>query len=272
MSRWLGFPLIASEHGGRIDEFIVILHLVMVLAFAGWGAWYAAALLRFRCRRHPRADYAGIRGGLPFLPIALMAVAEAVLLAAFALPFWHRQIDAAADPADVFVLRVVGQQFQWNVHYAGPDGVFGRTSPALVDDVLNTLGLDNDDPAGKDDITTLNQLHLPAGRPIRVNLSSKDVIHSFFLPEFRVKQDAIPGMFVPVRFRPTMTTAEFRERTGDPERDFEIACAQLCGINHYTMRGFVTVEPQGEFDAWYAALLEEKQKYAEDDWWFEDQN
>jgi cytochrome c oxidase subunit 2 len=270
VSRWLGFPLLASEHGGRIDAFIVILHAIMLLAFAGWGTWYAVALLRFRRNRHPRADYAGIRNGLPYVPIAMMAVAEAVLLAFFALPFWHDQIDAAQDRPDEFVVRVVGQQFQWNVHYAGPDGVFGRTDPAFVDDVLNTIGLDKDDLAGKDDITTLNQLHLPAGRPIRVNLSSKDVIHSFFLPEFRVKQDAIPGMFVPVRFMPTMTTAEFREKTGDPERDFEIACAQLCGINHHTMRGFVTIEPQEDFDAWYAAQLEQKQQYDDEDWWLDE--
>jgi cytochrome c oxidase subunit 2 len=269
MMDWLPFPLIASDHGGAIQRFIVITHVIMFAAFVGWGAWYIAALVRFRRKKNPTADHDGIRTSLPYLPVAIMAGLEAVLLAGFALPFWHRQIDAAEDAADVFVVRVVGQQFQWNVHYAGADGVFGRTDSMLVDDVLNTIGLDHDDPASKDDITTLNQLHLPAGRPIRINLSSKDVIHSFFLPEFRVKQDAIPGMFVPVRFTPTMTTAEFREKTGEAERDFEIACAQLCGINHHTMRGFVTIEPHEEFDAWYAAQLEQKKQYAEDDWWIE---
>lgn len=270
MNGWLPFPLVASEHGAAIHRFILNVHVIMLVAFAAWGAWYAATLLRFRRGRSPRADYVGIRTVLPYVPVAVLAGAEAILLAGFALPFWHRHIAAASDPPDAFVVRVVGQQFQWNVHYAGGDGAFGRTDPLLVDDVLNTIGLDHDDPASKDDITTLNQLHLPAGRPIRVDLSSKDVIHSFFLPEFRVKQDAIPGMFVPVRFAPTMTTAQFRENTGEPQRDFEIACAQLCGINHYTMRGFVTIESQSEFDSWYAAQLEQKEQYAENDWWFEE--
>lgn len=260
MSRWLGFPLIASEHGGRIDDFIVFLHVIMVLAFVGWGAWLVAALIRFRRKRNPTADYAGIGNRLPYVPVALMALAEALLLGGFALPFWHDQIASAQDVPDEFAVRVIGQQFQWNVHYPGPDGVFGRTAPGLVDDVLNSVGLDKDDPAGKDDITTLNQLHLPVNRPIRIMLSSKDVIHSFFLPEFRVKQDAIPGMRVPVKFVPTMTTTEFRAEAGDPERDFEIACAQLCGINHYTMRGYVTVESHEEFDAWYAVQLEQDRK------------
>jgi cytochrome c oxidase subunit 2 len=272
MNRWLGFPLVASEHGAKIDDFIVFVHILMLLAFLGWGAWLAAALLRFRRIRHPRADYHGLRTRLPYLFVALMAVAEGLLLAGFALPFWHDEIVAAPDPAleAPFAVRVIGQQFQWNVHYPGPDGVFGRTDPALVDDVLNSLGLDMDDPAGEDDITTLNQLHLPLGRMAQIGLGSKDVIHSFFLPEFRVKQDAIPGMRVPVSFRPTMSTEEFRRRTDQPARDFEIACAQLCGINHYTMRGFVTVETQEAFDTWYAAQLEQKRKYAGDDWWVEE--
>ncbi len=271
MSRWLGFPQVASVHGPRIDDFIVFVHVIMLLAFLGWGAWYAAALVRFRRTRSPAADYRGIRNLLPFVPVAILAIAEASLLVGFALPFWRQQVVSASDDPDAFVVRVIGQQFQWNVHYPGPDGVFGRTHPSLVDDVLNSVGLDNDDPAGKDDITTLNQLHLPANTPIRIQLGSKDVIHSFFLPEFRVKQDAIPGMFIPVKFTPTLTTAEFRARAGNPERDFEIACAQLCGINHYTMRGFVTIESRDEFDAWYAAELETKAQYAgEDDWWFEE--
>lgn len=271
MSRWLGFPELASVHGARIDDFIVFVHVIMLLAFLGWGAWYAAALFRFRRKRHPAADYRGIRNFLPFVPVAILAIAEVSLLVGFALPFWKEQIVSAADEPDAFVVRVIGQQFQWNVYYPGPDGVFGRTHPSLVDDVLNTVGLDNDDPAAKDDITTLNQLHLPANTPIRIYLGSKDVIHSFFLPEFRVKQDAIPGMLIPVKFTPTLTTAEFRRRMGDPERDFEIACAQLCGINHYTMRGFVTIEPREAFDAWYAVQLETKAQYAdEDDWWFEE--
>jgi cytochrome c oxidase subunit 2 len=110
--------------------------------------------------------------------------------------------------------------------------------------------------AGADDIVTLNQLHLPVGRPAVIHLSSKDVIHSFNLPNMRVKQDAIPGLTSPLWFEPTITTAQMREQTGDPEFGYEIACAQLCGNSHYRMRGFLTVHTQAEFDAWLASEAE----------------
>ncbi len=104
----------------------------------------------------------------------------------------------------------------------------------------NPLGLDRTDPNAKDDIATINQLNLPVDRPILVHLSSKDVIHSFGLYEMRVKQDAIPGMEIPVWFIPN--------RPGD----YEIACSQLCGLGHYRMRGFVTIQSQSDFETWMA--------------------
>ena len=145
--------------------------------------------------------------------------------------------------------RVLGEQLAGNIHYPGGDGIFGRTSIDLGDSETNPRGLDYDDPYAKDDITTINKLHLPVDKPVIIHLSAKDVIHSFFLPVMRVKQDAIPGMTIPVWFIPN--------RTGESE----IACSQLCGLGHYRMRGFLTVETQEEYDGWLAeqaALLEEE--------------
>jgi cytochrome c oxidase subunit 2 len=136
------------------------------------------------------------------------------------------------------------------VHYAGPDGKFGRTDIKLIDLQSNPLGLDRDDPLAKDDVTTLNQLYLPVNKPIVVRLRSKDVIHSFNLPEFRVKQDAVPGFTIPIWFTPNITTAEMRSRTGNPEFQYEIACAQLCGLGHFRMRAFVTILSPEEFQKW----------------------
>jgi len=148
------------------------------------------------------------------------------------------------------VVQVTGEQFAWNVHYPGADRVFGRTDIKLIDLQSNPLGLDRDDPAAKDDVTTLNQLYLPVNRPIVVRLRSKDVIHSFGVPEFRVKQDAVPGFTIPIWFVPNVTTEEMRARTGNPEFQYEIACAQLCGLGHYRMRAFVTVQSADAFQAW----------------------
>ncbi len=136
------------------------------------------------------------------------------------------------------MVRVVAEQFAWNIHYPGPDGKFGRTDIKLVS-ADNPLGLDRTDPNAKDDITTINQLNLPTDRPVLVHLSSKDVIHSFGLYEMRVKQDAIPGMSIPVWFIPN--------RIGE----YEIACSQLCGLGHFRMRGFITIQSAADFKKWY---------------------
>ena len=146
-------------------------------------------------------------------------------------------------------MRVIAHQFAWEVQYPGPDGKFGRTDPKLVSSD-NLIGIDRSDPDAKDDIVTSNQLNLPVNKPVLVHLSSQDVIHSFGLYEMRVKQDAIPGMSIPVWFIPNVTTAEMRAKTGKPDFDYEIACSQLCGLGHFRMRGFVTIQSDADFKKW----------------------
>ena len=146
-----------------------------------------------------------------------VVVVEAGLLFGFAIPLWAARVDAMPPAGDVLTVQVTGEQFAWNIHYPGPDGVFGRTDLKLLDLQSNPLGLDRDDPAAKDDVTTLNQLYLPVNKPIIVRLRSKDVIHSFGVPELRVKQDAIPGLTIPIWFVANVTTAEMRTRTGNPD-------------------------------------------------------
>ena len=115
--------------------------------------------------------------------------------------------------------------------------MFGRTAPELISSD-NLLGLDPDDPNGKDDFNAINNLHIPVNRPVIVHLSSKDVIHSFKIPVMRLTQDVIPGQVIPIWFEATRTGA------------FDIACAQLCGLGHYRMRGQLTVETAEAFQTW----------------------
>ena len=252
MLEWLGMPEVASAHGADLDRLMAYIHWLMAILFVGWSAFFVFLLLRFNRRRNPKATYTGPKTKASSYVEGGVALAEAILLVGFSIPFWYQRVDAFPAQAEAVEVRVVGEQFAWNVHYPGPDGIFGRTDLELVDQQTNPLGLDRSDPAAEDDVTTVNQLHLPVDTPAIVHLSSKDVIHGFMLNELRVKQDAIPGLEVPTHFVPTVTTAEMRERMGDPDFDYEIACAQLCGLGHYRMRGFLTVETREEFDRWLA--------------------
>jgi cytochrome c oxidase subunit II len=266
---WLGLPIAASEHAGRMDNFIDLVHIVIIGGFLFWTTWFTIALVKFRAKKNPDADYQGIRSKLPYVPVVIMVICDFSLLFGLSIPFWHDEINAVPKPgADVIEIRIVAQQFHWNIHYPGKDGIFGRTDPALIDDQTNLLGLDTEDPNSEDDVISRNLLHLPVNKQVLIHLSSKDMVHSLNLPEFRIKQDAIPGMSIPVYFRPTMTSAEFANVSGDPERGFEIACAQLCGNSHFTMRGYITVESDEEYEAWLQAELDLRiEAGSEDDWW-----
>jgi cytochrome c oxidase subunit 2 len=239
MLELLGMPPQAATHAADIDNMIAIIHWLMLVMFVGWGGYFVYVLFRFRKGANPVASYSGAKGKFAkFTEYAVIAI-EAILLVGYAIPAWALRVAAFPPENEAVVVRVVSEQFAWNVHYPGADGKFGRRDIKLVA-AENPLGLDKTDPDGKDDITTINQLNLPVDKPILVHLSSKDVIHSFGLIEMRVKQDAIPGMDIPVWFIPN--------KVGE----FEIACSQLCGLGHYRMRGFVSVKTQADYDAWLA--------------------
>jgi cytochrome c oxidase subunit 2 len=186
------------------------------------------------------ARYEGASGRWARLAGVSVLAVETILLVFFSIPTWSARVDAFPAEQQATVVRVVAEQFIWNVQYPGADGVFGRTRLELVGPD-NPLGLDISDPAARDDVWTQNQLNLPVGRPVIVHLSSKDVIHSFGLPQMRVKQDAIPGIEQRLWFTPT--------RTGE----WEIVGSQLCGLGHYRMRGFYTIQTQADFNAWLAS-------------------
>ena len=250
MTDWLGLPALATAHGGQIDSLIGWIHVFMFVLFVGWTGFFLYCLVRFRRSRHPVANYTGVKSHASSYSEVGVAVVEAILLIGFAIPLWAARVGEIPPENEALVVQVTAEQFAWNVRYAGPDGVFGRTDIKLLDLQTNPLGIDRSDPGAMDDVTTLNQLYLPANRQIILKLRSKDVIHSFGVPEFRVKQDAIPGFTIPIWFVPTVTTAEMRTRTGNPEFQYEIACAQLCGLGHSSMRGFVTVLGPDEFQKW----------------------
>lgn len=241
MRPWL--PELASDRGAIDDAMGVSLAVTGVVFIATnlLLAWFG-----FRYQDAP-GEQAAYWHDNPRLEWTWTLVTAAIM-AAFAvgaLRLWA-QVQNSEPPADALVVEVTGQQFAWNIRLPGKDNVFGRTEARLVDpSALNFIGLDKTDPAAQDDqVLPQNQLILPAGRAVRVRLRSLDVIHSFFLPNFRVKQDTMPGLTGEVWFVP--------QKPGS----YEIACAEHCGLGHYRMRGMLTVVPEAEFEQAVLKALE----------------
>src|SRR5437588_7418774 len=174
INEFLGQPPNASEHGYQIDHILEFSHWFMGALFVGWSAFFIYVLIRFRKKRHPRADHHGVKTGISTHLEFSVVLIEAVLLIGFAIPLWAKRVNQFPDTKDAILVHAIGQQFNWNFHLPGPDGEFGRRNIELVTN-SNPLGLDPNDPASKDDIVTLGDLHTPVDRPIIVELSSKDV-------------------------------------------------------------------------------------------------
>ena len=240
-------PIHVSKHGWQIDQLINVVHVFIAILFIGWFVFFVYVIIRFRQRPGHKAEYHIKHFKTPTVLEAGVALTEFILLFAFSIPMWHFFRNEMPPKGKSLQVRVVAEQFAWNVQYPGKDSVFGKTDPKLIT-AENPLGLDPHDPDGKDDITTINQLHIPVDMPVIVNLSSKDVIHCFTLPVMRVKQDVIPGQVIPVWFE--------AKSTGN----FEIACAQLCGLGHYRMRGFFIVDTKEDFAKWLGEQAAEKAK------------
>ncbi len=210
---WLKLPEGVSSYSGRIDTLFRLILWITGIIFVVVEALLLFFLFRYRHREGRRAHYTHGNNRLEVIWTIIPAVI-CVVLALLSRRSWAEIKQQM--PNDAIPIEIVGEQFAWNIRYTGPDGKLGTA----------------------DDVVTLNQLHFPVGRPVVATLRSKDVIHSFFLPEFRVKQDAVPGMSTRIWFDAM--------RVGH----WEIACAELCGLGHYRMKGFVTVETPEEFEKW----------------------
>ena len=250
MGKLLGLPVVASEHGQQVDDLIIYVHWLMIVLFVGWFAYFLYTLFRFHRSRNPKADYFGVKNHASNYIEGAVALVEGVLLIGVAVPFWARAVDKFPKESESTRVQVVAQQFAWNVRYPGKDGEFGKQDMHFVT-ADNVFGVDPKDENGKDDVQTLNEVHVPLvkgpdgkNKPVIIYVSSRDVVHSFKVIALRVTQDAIPGMRIPIWFRPIQ------------EGRFQINCAQLCGNSHSQMsQGFVIVESQAAFDKWLASKV-----------------
>jgi cytochrome c oxidase subunit 2 len=212
----------------------------MICLFVAWGIFFIYCLVRFRKRAGYQASYVSATSKLPKYAEVFVVLFEVFLLVGLSFPVWSKYKTGFPNENDSFVVRIVAQQFVWNIHYPGEDKKFGRVDVKLMSD-SNPLGIDATDPASWDDVVAINQFHLPVHQPVITHLSSKDVIHSFGVPVLRVKQDNIPGMVVPIWFEATQTGT------------FDIACSQLCGVGHALMKGTLSVDNPEDFQKWWDA-------------------
>ena len=243
-SKIMGLPVLTSEHGKNVDQLVIYVHLLMAVLFVGWFGYFVYALFRFRKTKNPKADYVGVTSHASTYVEVLVAGVEGILLFAVAIPFWAKAVDKFPSEKEATLVRVVAQQFAWNFRYPGKDGEFGKQEMKLVGPT-NPWGIDPNDPNGKDDIATLNELHVPVNKPVIVYISSKDVIHSFKVIALRITQDAIPGMIIPSHF------------TALKSGKYQINCAQLCGNGHYGMaQGYLIVDSPEDYKKW----MDEKSK------------
>jgi cytochrome c oxidase subunit 2 len=236
MMKFLGLPPLATEHGADVDRLILYVHLLMGALFIGWLSYFLYAIFRFNARSNPKASYTGVTSHASTWIEGAVALVEAVLLIGFAVPLWARV--AGELPKNATVIRVTAEQFTWNARYPGPDGVFGKQDARLVNGT-NTFGIDYTDSNAKDDIVpSPNEMAVPVNVPVICHITSKDVIHSFKINPFRVTQDAMPGLSIPIWFVPKV------------EGHYMINCAQLCGNSHAFMKGNFFVMSQEKYNAW----------------------
>jgi cytochrome c oxidase subunit 2 len=239
-------PQAISEHARTVDDqFVLTLIITGIVFIAAQGAlgW---VVLQFGRQRSEPASYSHGNNTMEVVWTSITAVLfiGATLMGQRVWAKVHYQ----GAPAGAMQVELTGQQFAWHVRYPGPDGKFGSLDIKQINDQGgNPLGIDSKDPAGKDDIMAAT-MPVPVGRPVEVILRTKDVTHSFFVPELRLKQDTVPGMLIRIHF-----TAE---KTGN----YEIACTELCGLGHYKMRSFLEVMEPAAFEKWLQEKLQEKQQ------------
>lgn len=232
LSPWWFTPL--ASNWDQMDVTLIITLWITGLVFVIICLFIAYAVIRFRYQEGKRAAYEPENKKLEWWLIGLTSLGIVIML----VPGFFVWAEFVRVPKDALTFEAVGHQWQWSFRFPGKDGMLGRADTRLIS-AENPFGLHSGNPYGQDDVLVQGgEVHLPVGRPVQVLLRSKDVLHDFYVPHFRVKMDAVPGMVSRLWFTPTK-----RGR-------FEIACAEYCGLGHYAMRGLVVVEEEGAFQVW----------------------
>ncbi|WP_276498233.1 cytochrome c oxidase subunit II [Pontibacter litorisediminis] len=244
----MNLPL-GSVHGEWTDNLFWTTMIIIGIVFVITQVLLFIYSYRYQHKDSKRAYYYPHNNKLEIVWTMIPAVVMALLVFG-GWQTWTKITSAA--PADAVVIEIVGKQFNWMVRYPGADGKLGVAKHTLID-ATNELGVDFSDPNSLDDVINPLQIHVPKGKPVLLKIRSRDVIHSVFMPHFRLKMDAVPGMPTKFWFVPTKTTNEMANETGNPDFKYELACTEVCGRGHFAMRYVIVVDEPEDYEAWVAS-------------------
>ncbi|CAN5476228.1 cytochrome c oxidase subunit II [soil metagenome] len=239
-------PVSASEHGVEIDKLMNINWAVVFVVFFITQILLFSFAFKYRHNKNRRSFFYHDNNKLEAIWTLIPTIVLAALITT-GLSAWNRITDIDSQK-DGMVIQLYGKQFDWTARYSGKDNHLGASNFRKITD-FNPLGVDSMDAAANDDVIA-RELYLPAGIPVELVINSRDVIHSVFLPHFRVQMNAVPGMTTRFYFKPTITTAKMRELTGNPKFDYVLLCNKICGVAHYNMKMSVVVVEPADFKEW----------------------
>lgn len=243
-------PEAASEHGKRIDEMFNLTLIITTIVFILTHIVLFAFAYFYKSSGNRKAYYYPHNNSLERIWTVVPALVLTVLVLMGFLT-WRSIFYKIEDPNNKpLSIEVTSSQFQWDIRYPGADGVVGLKNYKKIT-AINSLGIDFSKKESLDD-QMAEEIVLPVNKPVRFILTSKDVLHSFYMPHFRVQLNTVPGMTSYFEFTPTITTDEMKAKTNDPSFSYLLLCAKICGSNHYNMQKPVRVVSQAEYDAWVA--------------------
>ncbi len=243
-------PVAACKTGQNYDSMFNVTVMVTGIVFFATQAVLFWFCFKYQAKDKVSTYFFAHNNKLELIWTTIPAIAMAILVA-IGLRNWYEVTSPA--PMDATVVEIVGKQFNWLVRYPGQDKELGKRDFRKINDANNVLGLDWTDPHNSDDIISQSgELHVVVNKPVKLLIGSRDVIHDVGLPHFRIKMDAVPGITTTLWFTPTITSDSMKSITKNPNFVYEIACDQLCGKGHYSMRGTIIVESQADYDKWMA--------------------
>lgn len=252
INRWGGstLPIPASIHGVTTDNLMSITWWIIVPMFVLTHILLFYFAFKYAYNKNRRADYFAHSNKLELIWTAVPTIVLTILIL-YGLNTWNNITTPLTDDTDHIKMELYAKQFDWTARYSGPDNKLGNAGVHFIEGV-NQVGMDARDENGHDDIIVKGEFHLPVNVPVQFNFRSQDVIHSAYMPHFRAQMNCVPGMTTQFKFTPTITSAEMKQITKNPDFEYLLLCNKICGAAHYNMQMAIIIETQEDYDTWMA--------------------